>query len=124
MVEGGAVEAVRRPDPPATLTPEQCEVWGQVVDTHPADWFGASAYPVLEQYCRHVTAARQVAALIENLSRRKRVPIDALTELFKSQERESRMIASLATKLRVTPQSTTNHRGNKIADAFDNPWDG
>ena len=29
------------------------------------------------------------------------------------QECESNMIAQLATKLKMTPQSTTNHRGNK-----------
>jgi hypothetical protein len=34
--------------------------------------------------------------------------------LLKMQERESRVIASLATKMRITQQATTNHRGNRI----------
>jgi hypothetical protein len=37
------------------------------------------------------------------------------------QERESRAIASLATKMRITQQATTNHRGNKIESK--KPWE-
>jgi hypothetical protein len=41
--------------------------------------------------------------------------------LLKIQERESRVIASLTTKMRLTQQATTNHRGNKIEPK--KPWE-
>jgi hypothetical protein len=39
------------------------------------------------------------------------------------QERESRAIAMLATKMRIAQQSTTNHRGNKRPSAARKPWE-
>jgi hypothetical protein len=39
---------------------------------------------------------------------------EPLGRLQKMQERESRAIASLATKMRITQQATINKRGNKI----------
>jgi hypothetical protein len=44
---------------------------------------------------------------------------EALDRLQKMQERESRAIASLATKMRITQQATINKRGNKIKK----PWE-
>jgi hypothetical protein len=47
--------------------------------------------------------------------------VKSFDRLQKMQERESRAIASLATKMRVSQQSTTNHRGNKIEGR--KPWE-
>ena len=114
---------VTRPDPPTELTDEQCGVWNAVVDSHPADWFGPSAYPVLIQYCRHVVAARRVAQLIEQLvDTADGLNVLQFDKLLATQDRESRAIASLATKLRITPQATTNHRGNKVDNSVRKPW--
>jgi hypothetical protein len=40
---------------------------------------------------------------------------EPLDHLHKMQARESRAIASLATKMRITQQATINQRGNRIA---------
>jgi len=45
----------------------------------------------------------------------------ALDRLQKMQERETRAITSLATKMRLTQQSTRTHRGNKIESR--KPWE-
>ena len=47
--------------------------------------------------------------------------VKAFDRLQKMQERESRAIASLATKMRITQQATINQRGNRIESK--KPWE-
>jgi hypothetical protein len=132
-----SIETVPRQKPPAELTREQAAVWNAVVAAEPADWFKASNKPLLAQMCRHVVRARRTAEMIEQLdasvaeamesaSPAERLQImfsstEAMDRLQKMQERESRAITSLATKMRLTQQATTNHRGNRIETK--KPWD-
>jgi hypothetical protein len=124
-----AVEQIPRQRPPAELTREQAAIWNAIVRAEPADWFSASTRPVLVQYCRHIVAARRAAEMIKALeasiaemsavdgANQFAITLSASEEfdrLLKMQERESRVIASLATKMRITQQATTNHRGNRI----------
>lgn len=117
------VEIMERPRAPHDLTDEETEVWVAVVSGEPADWFSPATMPLLVQYCRHVVHARRVAELLDKATSNKRLPITNYDRLLKMQERESRAIASLATKMRVAQQSTRTHRGNK-APTIARPWDG
>ena len=98
--------------PPHDLTGQEAEVWVAVINAEPADHFSASTAPLLAQYCRHVISSRRVAELIERMVGGE-LSIRDYNELLHMQERESRVIATLATKMRISQQSTTNHRGNK-----------
>lgn len=125
------VEVVPRQRAPHDLIDEECEVWAAVVNNEPADWFSPSTVPLLAQYCRHVVQSRRIAELIEqatgHIDRKTRQPtltVEDYDRLLKMQERESRAIASLATKMRIAQQSTTNHRGNKTPAAARKPWQG
>jgi hypothetical protein len=129
------VGAVPRQRAPSELSKEQAGIWNAVVAAEPADWFSGSTRPLLVQFCRHIIAARRVAEMVATLeadiatksaeqSERLAVMLSAakaLDRLLKMQERESRAIASLATKMRITQQATTNHRGNKIEAK--KPWE-
>ena len=53
-----------RPAAPDCLTTDQAAVWKNVVKSMPADWFKAETFPLLSQFCRHVTSAREVDELI------------------------------------------------------------
>jgi hypothetical protein len=133
----GPVESIPRQPAPAELTKEEAAVWGGIVAAEPADWFSASTRPILAQYCRHIIRARRTADLIQNLEASVATEMDAVdglarmsimlsaTEAFdrlqKMQERESRAIASLATKMRITQQATINQRGNRIESK--KPWE-
>jgi hypothetical protein len=126
----GSVETMARPDAPYDLTDEEAHVWTAIVDAMPADWFEVATFPMLAQYCRHVVRSNRVAALItemETPSDRRRKKADIIVEdydrLLKMQERESRAIASLATKMRISQQSTTNHRGNREKKTVRRPWE-
>lgn len=117
------VEIVERQKAPHDLTDEECEIWVAVVSAEPADWFSPSTAPILAQYCRHVVHARRIAELLERATSDRDLTVTDYDRLLKMQERESRAIASLATKMRVTQQSTTNHRGNKRPNVSRKPWE-
>lgn len=124
------LEKIERQRPPHDLTDEEVEVWAAVVGTEPADWFSPSTAPILAQYARHVVGARRIAELIERATgdidpktRQPTLTVADYDRLLKMQERESRAIASLATKMRISQQSTTNHRGNKRPSAAKKPWE-
>ena len=127
MTIGGAADAiliVERQKPSHDLNDEEVEVWHAVVSTVPADWFDKGTAPLLTQYCRHVVQARRLGELIEKATSDAELKIEDYDRLLKMQQRESAVIASLATKMRISQQSTTNHRGNKQTQARRKPWEG
>lgn len=117
------VEVVDRQRPPHDLTDEEVEIWAAVVDNWPADWFSPATTPLLAQYCRHSVKARQIAELIEKSMGDPDLSLQDFDRLLKMQERESRAIASLATKMRISQQATTNHRGNQKTQAKRKLWE-
>jgi hypothetical protein len=125
------LDRVERQKPPHDLTDEEVEVWAAVVSTEPSEWFNASTVPLLAQYCRHVVQAKRVAELIERATgdidpetKCATLTVGDYDRLLRMQERESRAIATLAVKMRIAQQSTTNHRGNKKTIAGHRPWEG
>lgn len=125
VISGGGIETVRRPDPPADLTVEEADEWRAVVNRLPADWFPAETLPMLAQYCRHTSAARRVAHLIERMqSDEEGFDIKDYDRLLKMQERESRCLASLATKMRISQQTTYDKSRKKGSGESKKPWEG
>lgn len=125
------LDRVERQRPPHDLSDEEVEVWAAVVAAEPADWFSPSTVPLLANFCRHTIAARRVAELIERATgdidpktKQPTLSIGDYDRLLKMQDRESRALATLATKMRISQQSTTNHRGNKKPSATRKPWEG
>lgn len=118
------LEVVERQRAPHDMTDEETEVWAAVVNTEAAGWFSPATVPLLAQYCRHVVQARRIAELIERATgEAEQLSVKDYDRLLKMQERESRAIASLATKMRISQQSTTNHRGNKKPTQARKPWE-
>ena len=118
------VERGERLKAPPELTDEETEIWAGVVNAEAADWFSASTIPLLVQYCRHTVAARRVAELIERATGDKNLKARDYDRLLKMQDRESRQISWLASKMRIAQQSTTNQRGNKKSGTSGKPWEG
>lgn len=119
----GNVEVVKRPEPPRGLGRQGSDCFRRVVADKPADWFSDSNLDMLVQYCRHVVAADRASQIIANIESQDELDLDELDKAYKMQERQSQRIESLATKMRISPQSTTNHRGNQRANPIENPWD-
>ena len=118
------IETVARQRAPHDLTDEETEVWAAVVGDQPADWFSPSTVPILAAYCRHVVQSRRVAELIEKATGDSELSIQDYDRLLKMQERESRAITSLATKMLSSQQSVRTDRGNKTVSAPRKPWEG
>jgi hypothetical protein len=119
-----SITAITRPVPSKHLTTEQANTWRSVVDRLPADWFPRETHGVLEAYCRHVDAGRRIADLIESLLKNSDdldYLIGEFDRLLRMQERESRAMSSLATRMRITQQSRINYKKSTGA-RIKPPW--
>ncbi len=122
IVPLGDLLARGRPKAPKELTPEQAVEWEAIVHRLPADWFPRESHGLLVEYCRHVIRARKIARLIERLERHRDVDIDEYSKFCKMGERESKSIALLATKMRISQHSTYSARKKKGTTAS-RPWE-
>ena len=105
-ISGAGITTQRRLDVPADLTAEQADVWRAIVNANPADLFNTGSAALLSQLCRHTIAARRVAASLWKAETAEGdFNEDRWFKLLARQEAESKILASLATRLRLTPQS-------------------
>lgn len=120
----GVLDRVDRQRAPHDLTDEETEVWARIVEAEPADWFTPSHLDLLAQYCRHSIQARRIAELIEKATADPALVIEDYKRLLDMQRGESQALGMLAQKMRISPHSQTNHRGNKKPGAARKPWEG
>lgn len=116
------VEVIPRANPPDELTDEQAHEWRSVVNRLPAEWFPRETHGMLAQYCRHVVAARRVAQLISAAEAEESLDIENYDRLLKMQEREGRALSSLATRMRISQQTTYDPKKKKPTSAK-RPWE-
>jgi hypothetical protein len=139
LARAGPIIPGQRPEPPADLEEDQAREWRSITARLPADWFTSENQPLLRELCRHICYARELAIRIAAL--RDRILKDggdllgkseewrALREILQLHRMQSRSIADLATKLRLTQQSrierqTAEDEQHKIATAGGPaPWD-
>lgn len=98
----------RRPPPPVDLTAPQARTWREIIRSTPGGWFSAVQEPLLAAYCRHVSAADELARMIDKCK-----PDEDLRRydtLLRMRERETKAISSLATRMRLTQQSQMHPR--------------
>jgi hypothetical protein len=117
------LDRTERQRAPHELNDEETEVWFAVVNSMPADWLTPSTVPLLTQYCRHVLQAKRVAELIERASGKKDLELMDYNRLLAMQERESRAICTLATKMRISQKSNVSEAGKKTPhSSARKPW--
>lgn len=118
------LETVARPDAPYDLTDEQSDEWWAVVNRMPADWFPRETHAMLAQYCRHVVRARRIAQLLNAAEGGKEFDVKEYRDLLRSEEEQSRAIASLATRMRLSQQATYDKAKAKgKAGGVKKPWE-
>lgn len=103
----------QRPEPPEGLSDAESAVWRSVVATKPSDWFTADTFPLLVEYCRASIAAQQTAAALEKYTTVPTGPTKfaRFLALRKLQDTQGRLLATLATKMRLAQQSKYGARG-------------
>lgn len=111
------VSSLQRLDPPCDLTDSEAELWVAVVESKPADWFQADSAPLLKEYVRAVVMSDRLSLLVEAA-----LAGDAgedglgLKDALRLRDMESKRVASLGTKLRLTQQSRYTPKASATAD--------
>ena len=118
------IETTDRPDPPTELTQEQSRIWVATVSRLPSDWFPKETHELLAQYCCYVVSAKRLSSLISEEEAKDSEEFDprGVDLLLKMREREVRSMSSLATRMRIT-QQTTNDKSKKKGSSLPKPWE-
>ena len=123
----GTKALVRHPAPPLDLTPEQSDVWQQVVAALPAGWFPRETWPLLSQYCRHTIDARRIGQLIDQKCAKPDLDVGAYGELLQMQRQETGALKVLAASMRLAQQSARTDgaaaTAKKGARTVKRPWE-
>lgn len=114
----------RRLEPAEGLSAAQAEIWRGIIETKPADWFTADNGPLLAEYVRAVDMCNLLALQIEAaITGGEPSELKAVLDM---RDKESKRVASLATKLRLTNQSRYTPQAaataNKNTGATAKPW--
>ena len=113
-----------RIEPPDDLTAPQAALWRAVVSEKPVEWFGEDSAPLLKEYVRAVAMCDLLALQIEAaVAGGETGEIKALLDM---RDKESKRVASIGTKLRLTQQSrytpSAAATANKNAGRAAKPW--
>lgn len=117
------LSSVPRIKVPAHLGDAQADVWQRVVNDKPADWFSKSNIDLLNAYAQAVVDEQRIAQLIESVAADPDMDVGSYLDLVRRHGEHGARVTALATKLRLTPQSLTNHRGNTQKKAVQKPWE-
>jgi hypothetical protein len=132
---GGPIIPGARPVAPKDLTPKQREIWREYTADLDRDWFADTQHLLKELVC-HVDYARMLAGAIEQVrtqliglplgSKEERAMSRQLASLMRQHGKQSSSIASLSTKLRLTPQSRQSaRRADQVRNRTGSrPWAG
>lgn len=123
---GNLIEVLDRPEPPANFNFLESEVWQMVVDSMPSGWFPEASFPVLSAYCKNTVAMDNISELITVCTQDPiKMDINLYLKLVRSQKEVSSVLASLATKLRITQQSTVTKQGvpRNNENTHKKPWE-
>lgn len=121
VISGDGIVTVRRPEPLSGLSDEQADEWRTIVNRLPADWFPAETHGLLAQYCRHLVLSKRLAQLIDAAEKAEEFDLNEYDKLLQMHEREGRALSSLATRMRLTQQSTYSKDRGKPKAAL-KPW--
>ena len=103
-----AIERGVRPDPPAKLNPLEAEVWKITVDSMPPEWFPPETHVLLQRYCVHVAGLAFIDKTIKSIENAPEGDLDRWLELTDARRKEDHAITMLATKMRLSQQSSYN----------------
>jgi hypothetical protein len=132
--DGPIIRSQRAP-PPTDLTPTQRKIWRNIVASVDRDWFN-DVTPLLTELVAHIDYGRMLAAGIEEVrarlvglplgSKEEKAMSRQLASLLRLHGKQSASIASLSTKLRLTPQARqSSRRADQVrARTGPRPWEG
>ena len=109
-----AIDAHKRPAPPAHMPRDAAAEWCKVVEMMPTDWFPPETHALLEDRCNHVIWQRKTARTIEEMIKpHGKLDVKKYHDLMKLAIYQSRTLAMLDSKMRLTQQSTYDKSKSK-----------
>lgn len=126
----GSITHENRLRPSAHLSDAEQGVWARLVNDHPASAFSETHRDMLELYCQHIIQAQVLTDEVQLFDRAWLADDDGLKrydKMLAMREREVRSASSLATRLRITRQATTDPktvgRANSSVGRSRKPWE-
>src|SRR4051812_3167037 len=119
------IDAFHRAAPPEeyALTYDEEQEWWAVVNRMPTEWFPRETLPMLAQYCRHGVRANHIAKLVNEMMHQPNIDINHYRTLLDMEENQTRAIAILATRMRLSQQAIHQRRKQKGKVITQRPWD-
>lgn len=118
------LSVISRVEPPASLSAAQTDIWRSVTSVMPADWWNASNVALLTEYVRAVETVDILAGRISVAM--SGGDVGEIKELLKMRDMESRRMTSLATKMRLSQQSSYTDKSadtaKRNAGGARKPW--
>jgi hypothetical protein len=115
------ISAKERPAPPAGLTARERRQWNEITAALRPDWFEAENLPLLAEYVRTAELCTRLARELRKVE----VCDPRFVGLSRQRMVEINTLLRLATKLRLTIQSSTTTRTTKHSggSGLPKPWD-
>lgn len=119
-----AVSIPVRPDPPKDMTKYQKQIWVDVVNTKPPEWFESDTFPILRAYCvasqRHFDISKQLDKI--------GIEADEAKDLMRMEDMYAKQLKALGVSMRLTQQSRytplSATTADKKAKGGSKPWAG
>lgn len=114
--------------PVELLDKRMVALWDELVRSMDRSLWGRESHELLIQYCRHVINGHDIAKLIHLAKSNHKGDIDdeyikRLNKLAILQDRETKLMVSLALKLRITNSGYRDDRVSKFdLQTSDDPW--
>lgn len=106
--------------PPEGMPSVEADLWRSIVATKPVDWFQQDSAPLLTEYVRAKVMCDRIAEMLEVLDP------ETMKHLLDMRDKESRRLATLGCKLRLTQQSRYTPQSAATADrkaSGARPWE-
>lgn len=114
---------VDRPAPPDVLSPEEAKEWRSIAGALPADWFGRETHQLLVQYVRNTVRSNELAAIRQQVYDSEKFDCELYEKLVRLEVQVSMVLTTLATKMRISQQSTYDKSKKKPSQAKQALWD-
>ena len=116
-VSPAGISLTRRPEPPAHLGDDAAEIWRATVNSLPADWFSPGTLPLLEAFCGLSVSQQLTLRALQRAERSvgNEFDVDEWAAIQRQLGEISGRVATLATRLRLTPQSRYGPRSAATA---------
>jgi hypothetical protein len=116
-------EELERPKAPRELTAAQAIEWNAVVRRLTPDWFPEETHALLVQYCRQIVHDRELEEMLQaQKARGDSINTENYRRTLRMKMESTKLIITLATKMRITQQSLMDERQRKPKQ-IRKPWD-